>query len=152
MPARSSASRTRTSLRSGGSTIEADGRFSLGYPRRDLGEEINARVRVTKRPIRDLRHAFLLDDYPVEGLLSGEFHLYGKYETPLGFGRLEIADGVAYGEPFERADARAPGEYRVEQRLAPRAETGHRAPSGDEGRARAHTLCVLAFHSSRNSS
>jgi len=96
---------SQSTLRSGGSTIEADGRFSLGYPRRDLGEEINARVRVTKRPIRDLRHAFLLDDYPVEGLLSGEFHLYGKYETPLGFGRLEIADGVAYGEPFERAEA-----------------------------------------------
>jgi hypothetical protein len=94
-----------SALRSGASVIEAEGRFSLGYPRKDAGEEINARVRLTGRPIADLRHAFLLDDYPVDGRLSGEFHLYGKYETPLGFGKLEIADGVAYGEPFERASA-----------------------------------------------
>ena len=39
--------------------------------------------------------------YPVDGFVSGEYHLYGKYETPFGFGRLTIDDGVAYGEPFE---------------------------------------------------
>ena len=94
-----------SAIRSGASVIEAEGRFSLGYPRKDGGEEINARVRLTDRPIADLRHAFLLDDYPVDGRLSGEFHLYGKFETPFGFGKLEIADGVAYGEPFERASA-----------------------------------------------
>ena len=66
--------------------IDADGRFSLGYPRKDGGEEINARVRLTDRPIADLRHAFELDDYPVAGRLSGEFHLNGEYETPFGFG------------------------------------------------------------------
>jgi hypothetical protein len=94
-----------SAIRNGGSVIEADGRFSLGYPRKDAGEEINARVRLTGRPIADLRHAFLLDDYPVDGRLSGEFHLYGKYETPFGFGKLEITDGVAYKEPFEAASA-----------------------------------------------
>lgn len=88
-----------------GSRITAQGRFSLGYPRRDGGEEINAVVRMTKRPLADLRHAFLLDDYPVEGLVSGEYHLYGKYETPFGFGRLAIEQGSAYGEPFESATA-----------------------------------------------
>jgi hypothetical protein len=92
-------------ITSGESTIRAEGRFSLGYPRRDGGEEINARVRIDRRPIADLRHAFRLDGYPVEGSLSGEYHLYGKYQTPHGFGTMAIADGVAYGEPFERAAA-----------------------------------------------
>jgi hypothetical protein len=92
-------------LRDGESEIAADGRFSLGYPRRDGGEELNARVRLTERPLRDLRRAFELEDYPVDGRVSGEFHLYGRYEGPFGFGRLQIDDGVAYGEPFERATA-----------------------------------------------
>ena len=92
-------------LRHDGSEIEASGRFSLGYPRRDGGEELNARVRIARRPLADLRHAFLLDDYDVDGRLSGEFHLYGKYEAPFGFGKLRIEEGVAYGEPFEAATA-----------------------------------------------
>ena len=92
-------------ITSGESSIQADGRFSLGYPRRDKGEEINARVRIVNRPLADLRHAFQLDDYPVEGRLSGEYHLYGGYQTPHGFGTMTITGGVAYGEPFERATA-----------------------------------------------
>jgi hypothetical protein len=92
-------------LTSGDSEIVAGGQFSLGYPRRDRGEEINARVRITRRPLRDLRHAFELDDYPVEGLVSGEYHVYGNYETPLGFGRLLIEKGVAYGETFDSAQS-----------------------------------------------
>jgi len=89
----------------GTSEIKADGVFSLGYPRRDNGEEINARVFVTKRRLADLRHAFELDEYPVEGFVSGEYHLYGKYETPFGFGRLAIDNGTAYGETFDTATA-----------------------------------------------
>ncbi len=92
-------------LNNGDSAIYADGRFSLGYPRRDNGEEINAIVRIIKRPVADLRHAFVLDDYPVEGVLSGEFHVYGAYTRPFGFGTMAIADGVAYHEPFETATA-----------------------------------------------
>jgi len=94
-----------TAVERDGSRIEAEGRFSLGYPRKDGGEEINARVKLTRRPLHDLRHAFLLDDYPVDGLLSGEFHLYGHYETPFGFGRMQIENGVAYGEPFDEASS-----------------------------------------------
>ena len=90
-------------MTSGDSEILADGQFSLGYPRRDGGEEINARVRLTRRPLQDLRHAFELDDYPVEGIVSGEYHVYGGYETPFGFGRLLIEKGVAYGETFDSA-------------------------------------------------
>ena len=92
-------------IKSGDSEILADGQFSLGYPRRDRGEEINARVRISRRPLKDLRHAFELDDWPVEGLVSGEYHVYGNYETPFGFGRLLIENGVAYGETFESAQS-----------------------------------------------
>ena len=83
--------------------IRADGRFALGFPRSDAGEEINARIRVTRRPLADLRHAFELDDYDVDGLFSGEFHIFGAYLTPYGFGQMTIADGVGYGEPFDTA-------------------------------------------------
>jgi hypothetical protein len=89
----------------GDSEIVANGPFSLGYPRKDGGEELNARVKITRRPLADLRHAFELDDYPMDGLVSGEFHLYGGYETPHGYGRLVIDQGVAYRETFETATA-----------------------------------------------
>ena len=92
-------------LTSGASEIRADGQFSLGFPRRDNGDEIDARIRVTRWPMVDLRHAFNLDDYPVEGTVSGEYQLYGKYQTPFGFGRLNIEQGTAYGETFDTATA-----------------------------------------------
>jgi hypothetical protein len=87
------------------SRLVADGKFSLGFPRKDGGEEINATITMTRRPLADLRHAFALDDYPVEGLTSGEFHVYGNYLGPTGVGRLTIEKGVAYGETFETATA-----------------------------------------------
>ena len=54
------------------------------------------------------------------GLLSGEFHVYGPYTRPFGFGRMTIDDGTAYGERFSPATAgaalrgqrRAPGRDR----------------------------------------
>ena len=92
-------------VRLGDSEIHANGVFSLGYPRDDGGEEIDARFRVVRRDLDSLRHAFQIDDYPVSGRLSGEFHLTGEYEHPVGFGGMTIDDGVAYGEPFEKANA-----------------------------------------------
>jgi hypothetical protein len=89
----------------GESQINVEGKFSLGYPRRDGGEEINAHVVMTRRPLVDLRTAFELYDYPVDGLVSGEYRLQGFYEGPNGFGRLQIDQGVAYDEPFEKATA-----------------------------------------------
>jgi hypothetical protein len=83
--------------------IVVNGRFSLGFPRRDKGEEINGRIRVTRWDAEDFKHAFEIDDYDVEGTVSGEYHLYGPYRGPFGFGTLSIADGTAYGEPFESA-------------------------------------------------
>jgi TamB, inner membrane protein subunit of TAM complex len=96
---------SNATMASGDGEIRADGQFSLGYPRRDGGDEIDARVRVTRWPLTDLRHAFNLDDYPIEGTVSGEYQLYGKYQTPLGFGRLNIQSGTAYGETFDLATA-----------------------------------------------
>ena len=87
------------------SDLRADGLFSLGYPRRDGGDEIDARIRVANRDLEGLRHAFELDEWPVSGQLTGEFHLNGKYRTPLGYGAMSIANGVAYGEPFQSGTA-----------------------------------------------
>jgi hypothetical protein len=89
----------------GAQEIRADGRFSAGFPRRDGGEELNARVRITDWPVEDLRRAFGILDYRVDGVLSGEFHPYGPYLRPFGFGTMTISNGVAYGEPFDQASA-----------------------------------------------
>ena len=96
---------TKAVITKDGKRIEADGRFSIGYPRRDGAEEWNARFRVTDAPIAELRHAFGIDDYAVDGRLAGEFHLYGRYQAPFGFGAMTISDGVAYGEAFEQGTA-----------------------------------------------
>jgi hypothetical protein len=87
----------------GDSTMRADGRYSLGFPRSDGGEEIDARILLTNRPLADLRHAFDLDDYDLDGSFSGEFRVYGAYLTPYGFGQMTIAPGTSYGETFETA-------------------------------------------------
>lgn len=87
------------------SEIRAEGLFSLSDPRPDGREEIDARFRVSRRDLRDLRHAFQLDDYPLTGRLSGEFHLTGDYGRPIGFGAMTIDQGAAWGEPFQIATA-----------------------------------------------
>jgi hypothetical protein len=85
------------------SSLRVDGLFSLGYPRDDGGDEMDARFRLERGDVETLRHAFQIDDYPVTGKLSGEFHLTGAYEHPHGFGGMTLADGVAYGEPLSAA-------------------------------------------------
>jgi translocation and assembly module TamB len=92
-------------MRLGDSEIHADGHFSLGYPRDDGGEEIDARFRAVRSDVENLRHAFSIDDYPVSGRLSGDFHLTGQYERPVGFGAMTIEEGTAYSEPFQKATA-----------------------------------------------
>jgi hypothetical protein len=89
----------------GDAAMRVDGRFSLGFPRRDGGEQINARILSIRRPLGDLRHAFGLDEYDVDGLFSGEFHVFGNYMNPFGFGQMAIVQGVAYGQPFDTATA-----------------------------------------------
>src|SRR5690606_14975983 len=63
------------------------------------------RITVVRRPLVDLRNAFGIQEYDFDGLLSGEFHVYGAYTTPYGFGQMVIDEGVAYGEPFDTATA-----------------------------------------------
>jgi len=89
----------------GPSRMEVTGKFALGFPRRDGGEEINARIRMERRPLADLLNAFNLEGFPLDGRLSGDFHLYGPYTRPFGFGRMTINDGVAYDEHFSTATA-----------------------------------------------
>ena len=91
---------SRASIRSGLSRMDVTGQFSLGYPRADGGEEFDARIKIADRELKDLREAFDLQDYDVDGTLSGDFHVYGAYEGPHGFGRMTVARGVAYDEPF----------------------------------------------------
>jgi hypothetical protein len=96
-----------------GAAINVDeGRFSLGYPRRDGGEEINAHLRISRRPVADLKHAFDIDDYDFTGTMSGEFTVTGAYERPFGSGVMTITEGKAYGETFDTAtaDVRLEGE------------------------------------------
>ena len=90
-------------IRNGLGRMDVEGRFSLGYPRRDGGEEIDARIRTSEWPLTDYRAAFELYDYPVFGSVGSEIHVYGRYEEPFGFGRLTIDRGVAYDEPFASA-------------------------------------------------
>ena len=113
-------------VRVGNSEIRADGLFALGYPREDRGEEINARIRVARRDLDSLRHAFGIDAYPVSGLLSGEFHLTGEYERPVGFGAMTVNDGVAYGEPFPEGDVGAAVRRHGRPARQPEPREGHR--------------------------
>ena len=89
----------------GESTMTASGRYSLGFPRKDHGEELDARIHITHWPVVDLRTAFELSDWPLDGFASADLHLYGHYQYPDGFGSMRIDDGVAWGEQFTRADA-----------------------------------------------
>jgi len=91
-------------VRLNGSEIHADGKFSTGS-RDDGGDEIDARFRVVRRDLAGLRHAFELDEYPISGLFSGEFHLTGPYRQPVGFGAMTIEEGRAYGQPMQKATA-----------------------------------------------
>ena len=87
-----------------GGEIAVNGRFSLGFPApRQRRRDQRPRARRRNGRPTDFKHAFDIDDYDVEGMLSGEYHLYGPYQGPFGFGTLTIDHGLAYGEPFETA-------------------------------------------------
>jgi hypothetical protein len=88
-----------------GRLIIADGRYALGF-RHDDAEEIRARVRMTNWPIVDLRHAFLLDDWPMDGTMGDlDLTLSGQYREMYGKGRMRIDNGRAWDESFETATA-----------------------------------------------
>ena len=87
------------------SVVEVDGRFAIGFPRADGGEEINARFGLTSFPAQRLRDVFSIEGYEINGPLDGEFRLYGHYRQPFGVGTLSMDGPVAWGEPFDTATA-----------------------------------------------
>jgi hypothetical protein len=86
-----------------GARIDVNGRFFLGFSH-DAREEIRARVVLAGWPVTDLRHAFQLDDWPMDGTIGlADLQLSGKYKEMFGTGRLRIDRGRAWGEPFDTA-------------------------------------------------
>lgn len=96
--------------------MTANGRYSLGYPRADGGEQFDARIRIDDWPLIDFRHAFLLDDWPVTGTTFADLRLYGDYEGPEGFGLLRVSPGTGWEETFDTFAGRLSFE-RVGMRL-----------------------------------
>ena len=87
-----------------GASMLADGKFSLGYPRDDGGDDIDARIQIKNWPLKEIRHAFKQDDWPVEGTVGfADLQLKGPYEGPFGSGKLRIDQGTAWGESFASA-------------------------------------------------
>ena len=83
--------------------ITADGRFALGF-RRDGAQEIDARVTLNHWPMQDLRHAFGLDDWRVDGTIGETtLALKGQYRSMFGTGSVRLDQGIAWGEAFETA-------------------------------------------------
>ena len=104
----------------GGRVIIPSGRFALGYPRTDGGEEINASIRVEDMPMKPLKEAFELADWPVEGTVElAELTLTGHYEKPSGTGQMKIVNGTAWEEPFDlvtgRLDFKGDGSLEVNE-------------------------------------
>ena len=91
-------------FRQAASSLAVDGRFAVG-PARSGREQINARFKVDALPAQYIRDAFELDGYTIDGPTYGQIRLYGDYGAPLGFGRMRLDAGLAYGEPFDEAEA-----------------------------------------------
>lgn len=88
-----------------GPFIVPNGRYALGF-RRDDAEEIAAKVELHDWPMRDLRTAFQLDDWPIDGTVaSAVLDLRGKYREMYGNGTVTVEPGVAWGERFATAQA-----------------------------------------------
>ena len=85
-------------------TMEVDGRFALGV-RTDGGDEIDARFTLASFSSERIREAFGLEGYDIDGPLSGEIRLFGEYRRLFGTGRLTLVNPIAYGEPFDSAQA-----------------------------------------------
>ena len=86
--------------------LQGDGKFSLGGPRDDGGEEVNTVFSLSSFPAANIRAAFgLTEGYSIDGAATGEMHLYGAYRGLFGVGRLMLDHPVAYGESFDSVTA-----------------------------------------------
>jgi translocation and assembly module TamB len=77
--------------------------------------EWNVDVNFEKVPLESFQ-AFLQDQYPVEGTLTGQFHGHGTREHPAFNGLFDLANGDAYGISFNRLRGQlnvSPEEIRV---------------------------------------
>ncbi len=88
----------------GPARILADGRYSLGFPRKDGGEEMRGHVQIQSWPAKDLKHPFDMDDWPIEGAISADLQLHGPYAGLFGSGHLHFDHASAWGETFDSAD------------------------------------------------
>ena len=88
----------------GASVLAIDGAFAIGPPPPGM-EELDVRFELDGLPTERLRAAFELEGYAIDAPSYGQVRLYGTYGEPFGFGHLRLADGVAYGEPFDEAEA-----------------------------------------------
>ena len=95
---------TDARFRQAASSLAVDGRFAVGAARSGR-EQINARFEVDALPAQFIRDAFELEGYTIDGPTYGQIRLYGEYGAPLGFGRMRLGAGLAYGEPFDEAEA-----------------------------------------------
>jgi hypothetical protein len=71
-------------------------------------------------PIKPLKEAFTLTDWPVEGTVElAEMTLTGQYEKPGGAGQMKIVNGTAWEEPFDlvtgRLDFKGDGSLEVNE-------------------------------------
>ena len=119
--------------RRAGREIRADGQFSLGYPRKDGGEEIDARVRITRRPLGGSAPRLRARR------LSGRGHGLRRVprstastRRPFGFGRLTIDEGIGLRRDVRARDRVA--ALRGQRRPARRASTSRRAPAASPAR------------------
>ena len=88
----------------GASVLAIDGAFAIGPPPPGR-EELDVRFELEGLPTGRVRAAFGLEGYAIDAPSYGQVRLYGAYGEPFGFGRLSLTDGVAYGEPFDEAEA-----------------------------------------------
>lgn len=87
-----------------GGRILTTGKYSLGYPRADGGEEMHAHIRAERMPLKPLREAFQLVDWPIDGLLTlADLNLTGAYERPGGGGTMRLDQATAWKEPIDSA-------------------------------------------------
>ena len=91
-------------LHPGGGRIVTSGKYSLGFPRADGRDEIDAHIRAENMPLEPLKNAFTLMEWPIEGRLAmADIRLTGRYERPGGGGQLLIENGLAWSETFASA-------------------------------------------------
>ncbi|SFS11544.1 translocation and assembly module TamB [Granulicella pectinivorans] len=70
----------------------------------DEGTTVDANVQLATAPILDLlKIAGQQDKIPVTGTVGIDGHLVGTFQNLSGSGHVSLANGVAYGEPYEAA-------------------------------------------------